>query len=286
MKKIFLTFFGILFFANIASAQNYENLCAQAPYPVSGSAAQFFSNITGANFILTKIAESNLQRALKKEFGSNFNVEVYAYGAKNYREGKFKRVTIASNNPSYEGFYITDFEASSICTYNYVSDKYGDMYFGENFLAQYSAKITDTDLKKTILSKEYMELISKLDFSIGNLTLFKVHDPSIEIKNNRICFSIKGTHATLLAHQTQTLNFDFTLKVEDEKIVLSDININSNTYGINKNTVLNLINRINPFAVKVKIDDRNAAIVKVKDLKIENNTIYFDGIVIVPKTSS
>jgi hypothetical protein len=158
------------------------------------------------------------------------------------------------------------------------------MYFGENFLAQYSVRITNEDLKKTILSKEYVDLINKFDFAIGNLVVFKVHDPAIEIRNNRVYFSIKATRATLVAYQTQTLAFDFALKLEDEKVVLSDINVNSNTYGLNQNIALGLINRINPFNAKIRIDDRNKAIIKVKNLKIENNTIYLDGIAIVPKT--
>ncbi len=285
MKRIFLTFFAILFFTNITFAQNYKNLCAQAPYPVSGSVGQFFSNITGANFILTKIAENSLQKELKRKLGSDFNIELYAYGAKNYHDGKFKGVTLDSKSLNYQGLYATDFKAASICDYNYVTNKYGDLYFGENFLMEYEAKITDADLKKTVLSNQYVDLINKMDLSIGNLTLFKVHDPSIEIKNNRIYFSIKGTCATLLASQTQTLAFNYALKVEDEKIILSDININSTTYGLSRGVLLNFINRINPFAVKAKLDDRNEVFVRVKDLKIENNTIYIKGVAIVPKTS-
>lgn len=283
LKKIFLICCITLFVQPLYAQTNYQYMCRKGAYPVSNGAMQFISNASGTNFLLTKIVEATFQKELKKEMQSNFNVEIKAYGAKNFLDGKFKNLTVESKKINSQNVSATNFYANSLCDYNHIILKDDKLYFAENFLLEYSSEITDNDLKRTVLSPNYLNLINKIDLSLGGLTLFKIHEPTIEIKNNRIYMSAKMTNMTFYGTKTQIFKMNSKLKVQDEKIVFTDVNIGSNNYGLSQSFVLSMINNLNPFVFNFKIDDNNRAKIKVKDLKIENNTIYVKGIVIIPK---
>lgn len=262
------------------------NMCTKPPYPIGGSVSKFFSTVTGTNFVMTKAAETIIQNELKKQLGgSKFNVQIKAYGGKSFIDGKFKSVKVSSKNITSNDLNVTDFNANSVCEFNQILLQGDDIFFVENFLMGFNAKITDADLKKTILSPYYLDLINKINLSIGNFTLFKLSEPTVAIKNNRIHMQLKVTTPTLMSSKTQTLRVDTGIKVEDEKIVFSDINVGSFP-NLNPNSVLPLVNRLNPFVFKTKIDKNNTATIKIKDVKIENNAIHSAGLVVLEKNAN
>lgn len=264
------------------AAYSELQMCPSGPYPVGGSVSRFFSNATGTNFVLTKIAESAIQKELKRQFNSNFNVELYAFGGKNLLEGKFKTIKVESEKIASDELNVTNFSANSLCDYNRIGIKSDELLFLENFLMEYSAQITNEDLKRTVASPSYKKLFDKLNLNIAGFTIFKVSDPLIEIKNNRLQMSAKVLSPNPF-NPVQTISVNTGIKVENEKIVFSDIQVGS-LGNLNLNSVLPLINRMNPFVQKVPLDNKNTATIKIKDVDIDNNTICAKGLVIVPKT--
>lgn len=283
MRKIILAF-AILTLALPSNAYSESLMCAVAPSTAGSAVGNFLSNITGTNFLMTKVAEVAVQNSLKKELASKFNVQIKSFGGLSFIDGKFKSIEVKSKKIASDDINATDFNAKSICDYNQIKLVNNEVYFLENFLMDFNAKITDADLKRTILSPTYLNLIKKVDFNAGPITLFKLHNPTIEIKNNRIYMTIQTDTAGLLRAKTQTFKMDTALTVEDEKIVFSDINFNGNR-NINLNSVLPLINRLNPFAVKTKINSHDYATIKIKNVKIQDNTIVSSGLVVIPKSN-
>lgn len=283
MKK-FILIFGLCFgFITPTFAYSETYMCAQIPPAGTGKVANVVSNATGTNFLFTKVAELIIQRDLKKQLNSNFNVELYSFGGKNLIDGKFKAITVKSKKIASNDINVSNFSAKSLCDFNQIALMGNDIIYIENFLMDFETQITDADLKRTVLSKTYLDFINKIDVSFGAMTLFKVYDPTIAIVNNRIVMTIKTIIPSILSTKNLTVKIDAALGVEDEKIVFSDVNIGSSR-NVNLAPILPMVNKLNPFVIKTKIDNNNAATVKIKDVKIKNNIITARGLVIIPKT--
>lgn len=282
MKKIIL-FLVTLFIAHASYAADYSSMCAPKPYPVSNPVAQFASNITGTNFLLTKVAELAMQKELKKEFGSNFNVEIKAYGGKNFIDGKFKSMSVNSKNIKFEGLKLSSFEAKTLCDFNQVVLDKKNISFAQNLIMNYSAKLSAQDLKATVQSKEYRSALSKMDVAIGSKVLFKIFDPDASIANDRIKLKFKVMTPFVLTNDVSEVSVDAGLKVENEKIVFADVNLGSKNNRINLNKVLPLINRLNPLTTEFSVSDDAKGIFKIKTVSIDSDKILVDGVFILPK---
>ena len=281
MKKIILTL-AIALLVLPAGAFSEASMCAPAPTGAAKTVGNFFSNITGTNFLVTKAAEIAIQNSLKKELTSKFNVQLKAFGGKSFIDGQFRSISLESKRINSSDINATNFSAKSICEYNQIKLVKDEVYFLENFLMDFSTKITDDDLKKTIASPVYRKMVRDMNLSIGPVTLFKLYDPTVEIKNNRLHMSAKTDIVGLLKTNTQILKMDAGLAVVDEKIVFSNIGFYDK--NISLSSILPIVNRMNPFVNKVKINSSDYATIKIKNVKIENNAIVADGLVVIPKS--
>lgn len=285
MKKFILLVLMLLIMQPVF-AYNYSNLCAPKPYPVGNSFTRFFSNATGTNFFITKIAEMEMQKALKKDIGSNFNVEIIPYGAKDFINGKFKTMHITSPRVSYAGLIISDFSADTVCDYNQVALKGKEIYFAQNLVMKYSATITNDNLKAMTLTKEYMNILNKMSISYGTNIIFKIFSPDASIVGDRLKFKFKIIMPFFLMDDIADVTVDAGLKIQNEKLVFTDIKLGSDNNRMNLSYLLPLINKMNPFMTEFNISKNTKGIFKVKNVKIENNRILIDGLFLVPKNYS
>ncbi len=283
MKKLLsvIAMFCIVQMQSFASECEYY--CAKPPYPVGGSVAHIVSNITGMNFLFTKIAETAMQSELKKETGSNFNVEIKAFGGKNLMDGKFKSMTANTKSINYSGVRASDIKVESLCSYNRVVIKDNDLLFPENFVLKYSGKITSSDLQAMVVSQEYLNMLNKMTVSIANKVLFKIYDPSAKIENNKIKMSYKVVTPFLFTTNTSTIDILASLKVENSKIVFSDVQVGSPNNKIDLSKIMSLVNYLNPFTTEVAVSKSTRGISKIKNVQFINNQIHFDGLFIIPK---
>lgn len=283
MKKIFKFLFTLLVFVLFQNTtfaiEDIQSYCPAEPYPVGGKVASSISKITGTNWLFTNIAESRVKYALKKETNSNFDVKMKAFGGKNLIEGKFKSLNITSDNVKYEGFYVSDVKAYTVCDYNQVKFNSYDFTFPENLVLKYEGKITQNDLNKSILRPEYREKINKFNKSFSNILSMKVYEPQFTISGNRIYMDFK---VLLPFIGTKTISSDFSIKADNGQIVVADFNI-SNALSFSSDNILSILNIFNPLNFDVSLDENNKALNVVQNVNVVNNEIVFDGIFIVPK---
>ncbi len=272
---------AFVLFQNVTYAiEDVASFCPAEPYPVGGVFASTISKITGTNLILTNIAEKRIKFALKKETNSDFDVDIKAFGGKNLIEGKFKNLSMTSDSVKYEGFYVSNLKAYTLCDYNQVKFNSYDFTFPENFVLKYEAKITQNDLNKIILRPQYREKINKFNQSFSNILSLKVYEPQFTLAGNRIYMDFK---VLLPFIGTKTINSDFGLKVVDGKIAVADFNI-SNSLSFSSDNILSILNIFNPFNIDLSLDKNNKGINAVQNVNIINNEIVFDGVFIVPKS--
>lgn len=286
MKKYLLGLLIILgmslnpVFAIVCSAEDMA-MCPAAQ-KVSGPVPATLSKITGMNFLISSVIESQVKKQLDKAMTADFKVNITPYGAKSLMAGKFKKVTAHADSAYLEGFYLSNINAESLCPYNHFIYKDGEVFTNENFLLGYSAEVTSADLQKTIATPVYMKLLNSMSVNVCNISVFKVFDPKAEIKNNRFVFSLKVL-SPLTFGAPKTISTDMGLAVSEGRITFTDVRTTPNLASVNLNSILPVINKLNPFVYKASILNNPKSIIKVKDVNFVGNKIVIKGMVIIPK---
>ena len=283
--KTLITCIIILFNISSVSAQNCmdenKSMCPAVPQ-VNGPVSAVLSKITGMNAIISATLESQVRKQINKALNADFKVEITPFGAKSMLEGKFKKISFQADSAYTEGIYLSNITAESLCGYNHFIYKNGQVYTNENFLLGFSANITSEDLQKSVSTPEYTKLINSMNVNFGNISLFKVFSPKAEIKNNKLVFSLRVS-SPLTFNEPKLVSTEMGLDVQDGKFVFTDIKVTPNHSSVNLNSILPVINKLNPFVIHAGILNNPDSIIEIKDVKIENNKINIKGLVIVPK---
>lgn len=283
MKNLVLILL-LLLTAPCAFAYDYSQMCMKEPYPVSGAVPRFFSNVSGMNFLLTRAAESQVEKALKKDLSGKFKVDIVPFGAKNFMDGKFKSMIITSKNLMYSGANFSDFHAETVCGYNQIIYKNNkEIYFPENVLFKFSGVITSEDFSKTVMSEQYYSALNKMNVSIANRVIFRIFDPSAKIENDRINMSFKVMTPFVFTSEISDVNVNAGLAVENGRIVFTDMDLGSSNSKLNLTKMLPIINKLNPLTYEHNVSKNTKGITKISNIKVANSKIYVDGLFIIPK---
>ncbi len=286
MKKISRILFLLIIAAGMMPAFAQENYCDTSMCPaevsVSGPISSTLSKISGMNFLVSKTLESQIKKQMDKALTGDFKVELEPFGAKSMLEGKFKSFSAHSDYAYYDGFYFSNVNAQSLCGYNHFIYKDGQVYTNENFLMSFSIDVTPSDLQKMVSTPEYMKLMNSLNVSVAGLSVFKIFDPKVEIKDNRLVFSMKVVSALTLG-SPKMIYTSMGLDIQDGKLIFTDVQTSPNLANANLNVLLPLINKLNPFVFKANLLNNSKSFIKLKDVNFVDNKIVIKGLVIVPK---
>lgn len=249
---------------------------------VNGPVSSFLSKISGMNALVTGVLESQIKKQMDKALTADFKVEIEPFGAKSLLEGKFKGFTATAPSAQVEGIYFSNLIAKSLCDYNHFIYKDGQVYTNENFIMEFSANLTSDDLRKIIDSEQYQKLLKSMNVKVGNYTVFRVYEPKAEIKENKLAFSIKVISPLTLG-QPKLISTTMDMVVSDGKLIFTDIKTTPELKGTNLNSLLPIINKLNPFTVKLAILNNSDSNLKIKEVYTLQDKINIKGLVIVPK---
>ena len=87
----------------------------------------------------------------------------------------------------------------------------------------------------------------------------------------------------ILGSSTKHVSFSTGLDVENGKINFENIDFGNAKLNNTMKSALPIINKLNPLTYKIKTTPKHNAIVNVKTVKIINNEILIDGIIVIPK---
>ena len=73
------------------------------------------------------------------------------------------------------------------------------------------------------------------------------------------------------------------LAVENGKLLFTNIRTSPDLHTHNLNSLLPIINKINPFVINTAILNNPKSSIQIKDVNFEGNKIAIKGVVIVPK---
>lgn len=281
MKKFLLVFSLIMFCTMPAFAVcDYSTMCAK-PSDLSSKSARITSKITGMTFLAEKIADFIIKGELKKATKEKFKVKMESYSLSDLAHGRFKSLEISGKNLDIDGAYITRLEAKTLCDFNYVQLSKDSIKFKENMVMGFSTEISNADLQKTVKSAGYLEQLNQTNLSAFGITFFKLEGADVQIKNNKLYFTINVT--TPFSKIPIPVVVRSSLKVEEGNIVLTKVDFVNPFSVIDLSKVTYLLNAINPLTFSVDILNNKNSKMSVQTVDIVGDKIIVKGIIFIPK---
>lgn len=276
MKKIILSFVLLLAVQGV-QAQDCSTLKCPAPYDLTSGFSRGMSTVTGQKFLSEKIGEKLVKKAIKKNITSgDIKVNLDAYSVRDLKAGRFKSLEINGKNVDIQGFYISSFNAKTLCNFNYIAnDKRGNYIVKEDIPASFNAIITEEDLNKTMLSSDYKRMIDDINSIGGNLNIFQITSTNIKLKNDKMYYVLK--YSMPFVRKTKELVITANLKVENGQIELANTSFLNNSMALDVDKLSKLINYINPLDFSAKILENKDAKFNIETVNISNGKITIDG---------
>jgi len=286
MKKIALILILMTSFAVSAAPAfadcDYSALCAQKPHGLASKKGQNFSNGIGATLLSEKIAEFKIKRDFKKATKQNFDVSVKSYSFQDFFHGRFKSIVISGKNLNIEGAYLTSLQLKTLCDFNYVRLDTNPIQFKENMVVGFSTVISDADLTKTMASSGYLDRLNCVNVEGCGITFFKLSGADVEVKNNKLYFTVKVTSELLLAKPLDIV-LATDLKVEDGRIVFTKVNLGELVKGVDLSRVAYRLNAMNPLAFSLDVLENKNTKMCIKQVDIVGDKIMISGSIFIPK---
>jgi len=287
MKKLFLVL-SLIFFGSTQAfaACDYSGLCAPKAYDLSSSGCQLTSKVTGMTFLSEKIAQCIIRNELKKATKENFKVEIKSYSANDLLNGRFKSLKLYGKNLEIDGAYMSSFEAKTVCDFNYIqiNKKTKSIKFKENMVMNYALELSNNDLQKTLKSTDYLKMVNKIKLSSMGITFFKLSGANVEIKNNKLYFTINITSP--LSAKPIPICVRSEVKVEDGNIVLTKVDLVNAYTVLDLSKMTYLLNALNPLTFSTDILNNKNSKMKIQAVEIIGDRISIKGTLFIPKNTT
>lgn len=285
IKKLIALLTTIMLTSSITFADDLTQFCAQ-PYDMSMKGTKFLTAITGMNFLSRAIANSVVKSELKKSTGAKgFKVKMNSFSAKDLAAGRFRGLDISGDNLDFDGVYVTQFNANTVCDFNYVKATTKDIKFKENFIMKYNMTISDVDLRKTLLSKNYLTFLNSLNIKVGPMNLMELKDVNVKLKADKFYFILKMNNQIFGRNVPVTLNMSSKMKIENGQFKVSEVTFENFNQKISLTQLTNVLNLINPLNFTVDVLNNKNTKLALNNFDIKGNKIMLDGTVFVPKNT-
>lgn len=285
IKKLIALLTTIMLTSSITFADDLTQFCAQ-PYDMSMKGTKFLTAITGMNFLSRAIANSVVKSELKKSTGAKgFKVKMNSFSANDLAAGRFRGLDISGDNLDFDGIYVTQFNANTVCDFNYVKATTKDIKFKENFIMKYNMTISDVDLRKTLLSKNYLTFLNSLNIKVGPMNLMELKDVDVKLKADKFYFILKMNNQIFGRNVPVTLNMSSKMKIENGQFKVSEVTFENFNQKISLTQLTNVLNLINPLNFTVDVLNNKNTKLALNNFDIKGNKIMLDGTVFVPKNT-
>ena len=264
MKKISLVLCCFLLTQLSSSAILSEYYCPKQPYALSSSISGNVAKYSGANFVTKQLTEKLIANVLKDELKADFDFQLKPFENNNLLNGKFKSLSVFGKNANWRGFYISALSANTVCGFNHIKYENSTLYFLENTVVKYSARINEKDLKQTLNSNEYISSLRSAKIKANNKVLAEVSDVDMSIKNDKILMSIDLNIPFVFGSVPQKISLTSGLSVENGKIIFDEPNKENNFLDMLLKSSMPLLEKINPFVYKVQTKDKYDIILNVE----------------------
>lgn len=283
MKKILILIFVLFITSPAFAVCNYTNRCAPKAYDLSSRGGQIFSTASGMTFASEQLAQFIIGKELKKATKESFKVRVKSYSAMDLAHGRFKSMVISGKNLDIDGIYLSSLSLKTLCDFNYVDLSSKDIKFKENIVMGFSTEISETDLRKTMQSSGYLDMLKNINLSAFGVTFFKITGADVKINNNKLYMIVKISSQLFLTKAPTDVIVGTDIKVEEGRIVLTKIDLVNLFTRIDLSKMTYLLNAINPLTFTTDILNNKKTQTSIQSVDIIGNKILIGGQIFIPK---
>ena len=250
---------------------------------ITSSTSRFLSTVTGQKSLSQSIGNKLIQNALKQNVKSGtIRTNLQSFSTRDLKAGKFKSIEITGKDVNIEDVYVTYFHVKTLCDYNYIAfDKKGNITIKEDIPLAIEVNFSAEDLNKTMESGDYKRIIDDINSLFDGVNLFHIDSTSAKIKHNKFYYIVK--YYIPMVKGTKTVVFVSDLSANDGKIEFENTKILGETKSINVKYFSKIINYVNPLDFSLEIQENKNAKINIKNVKIVDDKIIADGIIIIPK---
>ena len=278
MKK-FLLVLGILIGCS-CFASDCDEICVE-PYNLSHGASRFMSAVTGSNLTAEKIAQIIIKKSITKQAKGKFKINVDSYSVKDLKKGIFKSFTMKGKNVDLGDVYFSELKLNTLCKFNYIEiDSNNKPIFKEALPLSFSVVMTQDDINNTMNGASYRHVIDSIN-SLG-AGFFKVTEGNVKINNNQFFYILKISIPFVRNPQNVVISSD--LNVSNGEIDFQNTKLVSDSFMLDLRKVDKLINYLNPLDYSLEVLENNNAKMNVKNIRIRDNKIYANGLVVIPRS--
>lgn len=266
MKKILLTFFIL----NLLSTSVYAK--------VDKSSENYLKNKKHFSIInpcVEKIAEKTIRKSLKKETGGKYKVKFDGYTLSSMKQGIFKNLEITGQNLLIDDIKIPYLKIKSISDYNWIDYTQKPIVIKSDMNYVFEVHLTEDAINTALDKKEYQDKLNKVN-SIA-YPLFVVNNVDVKIQNNKARFSIYYNFPISPAKKDKVFHVTSGFRVENNKILASNIDVDKTYASLQKNKIANLINLLDPLSFTLSLIDEKKCNARIENVKIVDNIIQING---------
>lgn len=283
MKKFLCAvIFVIMLTAKAYADCPYADLCPSFETKAPSKVSQFISNITGQTFLTQQVVQNVIKAELKKYTNQDFEVTVETFGIADLLDGKFKSLTITGNNINLQGFYISSLTAKTVCDFNSIDYKSKPIGIRENIVLDVSVELTQEDLIRTMSTPTFSSKFSKIDVSSMGISAFSVYHQTINIQDNALFFTINAR--PIEPHLPIDIAVGADVLIQDGNIMRSQINFINMYTGFDLTRFENYLNPALYMNTRVFLYANQTADIHVRNVYMQNNKAYLNGIIVIPKS--
>lgn len=282
MKKTLL-FLCIVFLSSGSMAFASCDYECKTPYDMNSKFRTVLGAVSGVNSVTEFAAEKAVKKAiLKIGTAEKLEVKIDSYSSKDLKNGIFKSAEISAENAQIKGIYLSTINLKTLCDFNYLKQSGKEYVFVEDLPMSYNIKLTAHDINKTMENEKYQRVIKDLNKLGANYGYgMKIVSTKASIKNGKFYYVLNLEIP--FVRKPQKLVLEANVSVKDGKIVYTNTRMVSGFVKLDIKKVDFILNYLNPLDFSVNLIDDKEANVKVKNVKISNDTIFTDGVVIIPK---
>ena len=150
---------------------------------------------------------------------------------------------------------------------------------------KYNMTISDVDLRKTLLSKNYLTFLNSLNIKVGPMNLMELKDVDVKLKADKFYFILKMNNQIFGRNVPVTLNMSSKMKIENGQFKVSEVTFENFNQKISLTQLTNVLNLINPLNFTVDVLNNKNTKVALNNFDIKGNNIMLDGTVFIPKNT-
>ena len=220
-------------------------------------------------------AQKFIKKSLQKETNGKLKVKFDGNTLSSMKKGVFKNLEFSGKNLTIDGIEVPYLKIKSISDYNWIDYKQKPLVVKTDMNYAYEIHLSENSINAALNEKEYRKTLNK----VNNIAypLFTINDVDIKIRNDKFYMIVYYNFPISPAKKDKTFVFSTGFKVEDNKILTSNINIDKSYGNIQTNKVSNLINLLDPLSFTLNFIDDKKCKARVENVKIVDNIVQVSG---------